>query len=84
MGFAWPVTALAGHALAGTLVKARRLSYLTMNNIRKNFFLAIFYNARGVSLAAGVLYPAFGLPLNPMMVAAAMSFSSVLVMPMRA
>ena len=76
---AWPVTALAGHALAGTLVKARRLSYLTMNNIRENLFFAIFYNALGVPLAAGVLYPAFGLLLNPMIAVAAMSFISVYV-----
>jgi len=61
------------------LVKARRLSHLTMNNIRQNLFFAFFYNALGVPLAAGVLYPAFGLLLNPMIAAAAMSFSSVSV-----
>ncbi len=61
------------------LVKARRLSHLTMNNIRENLFFAFFYNALGVPLAAGVLYPAFGLLLNPMIAAVAMSFSSVSV-----
>jgi Cu+-exporting ATPase len=61
------------------IVKARRLSHLTMNNIRENLFFAFFYNALGVPLAAGVLYPSFGLLLNPMIAAAAMSFSSVSV-----
>jgi len=61
------------------IVKARRLSHLTMNNIRENLFFAFFYNALGVPLAAGVLYPAFGLLLNPMIAAAAMSVSSVSV-----
>ena len=61
------------------IVKARRLSHLTMNNIRQNLFFAFFYNSLGVPLAAGVLYPAFGLLLNPMIAAAAMSFSSVSV-----
>jgi len=61
------------------ILKARRLSHLTMNNIRENLFFAFFYNALGIPLAAGVLYPAFGLLLNPMIAAAAMSFSSVSV-----
>jgi len=61
------------------IVKARRLSHLTMNNIRENLFFSFFYNALGVPLAAGVLYPAFGVLLNPMIAAAAMSFSSVSV-----
>jgi Cu+-exporting ATPase len=61
------------------IVKARRLSHVTMNNIRENLFFAFFYNALGVPLAAGVLYPGFGLLLNPMIAAAAMSFSSVSV-----
>jgi len=61
------------------LVKARRLSQLTMRNIRQNLFFAFFYNALGVPLAAGILYPAFGLLLSPMIAAAAMSFSSVSV-----
>ena len=61
------------------IVKARRLSHRTMNNIRQNLFFAFFYNALGVPLAAGVLYPAFGLLLSPMIAAAAMSVSSVSV-----
>jgi Cu+-exporting ATPase len=61
------------------LVKARRLSQRTMSNIRQNLFFAFFYNALGVPLAAGVLYPCFGFLLNPMIAAAAMSFSSVSV-----
>jgi Cu+-exporting ATPase len=50
-----------------------------MSNIRENLFFAFFYNALGVPLAAGVLYPFFGLLLNPMIAAAAMSLSSVSV-----
>jgi Cu+-exporting ATPase len=61
------------------IVKARRLSQRTMSNIRQNLFFAFFYNALGVPIAAGVLYPLFGLLLNPMIAAAAMSFSSVSV-----
>ncbi len=61
------------------IVRARRLSQLTMRNIRQNLFFAFFYNALGVPLAAGVLYPVFGLLLSPMIAAAAMSFSSVSV-----
>jgi copper-(or silver)-translocating P-type ATPase len=61
------------------MVKARRLSQHTMSNIRQNLFFAFFYNALGVPLAAGVLYPFFGLLLSPMIAAAAMSFSSVSV-----
>jgi Cu+-exporting ATPase len=61
------------------IVKARRLSQRTMSNIRQNLFFAFFYNALGVPLAAGVLYPFFGLLLSPMIAAAAMSFSSVSV-----
>lgn len=61
------------------VVKARRLSQRTMSNIRQNLFFAFFYNALGVPLAAGVLYPVFGLLLSPMIAAAAMSFSSVSV-----
>ena len=61
------------------ILKARRLSQLTMRNIRQNLFFAFFYNALGVPLAAGVLFPVFGLLLNPMIAAAAMSFSSVSV-----
>ncbi len=61
------------------IVRASRLSQRTMSNIRENLFFAFFYNALGVPLAAGVLYPLFGLLLNPMIAAAAMSFSSVSV-----
>jgi Cu+-exporting ATPase len=61
------------------IVKARRLSQRTMSNIRQNLFFAFFYNALGVPIAAGVLYPLFGLLLNPMIAAAAMSFSSISV-----
>jgi len=61
------------------IVKARRLSQRTMSNIRENLFFAFFYNALGVPLAAGVLYPFFGVLLSPMIAAAAMSFSSVSV-----
>ena len=61
------------------IARARRLSQATMRNIRQNLFFAFIYNALGVPLAAGVLYPAFGLLLNPMIAAAAMTFSSVSV-----
>ncbi len=61
------------------ILKARRLSQRAMRNIRQNLFFAFFYNALGVPVAAGVLYPVFGLLLNPMIAAAAMSFSSVSV-----
>jgi len=61
------------------IVRARVLSRLTMNNIRQNLFFAFLYNAAGVPIAAGVLYPFFGLLLSPMIAAAAMSFSSVSV-----
>ena len=61
------------------IVRARRLSRATMANIKQNLFFAFVYNALGVPVAAGVLYPAFGLLLSPMIAAAAMSFSSVSV-----
>jgi Cu+-exporting ATPase len=61
------------------ILRARHLSKSTMLNIRENLFFAFVYNAVGIPLAAGVLYPAFGLLLNPMIAAAAMSFSSVSV-----
>ena len=64
--------------LAG-IARARTLSRATMRNIRQNLVLAFVYNALGVPLAAGVLYPAFGLLLSPIVAAAAMSFSSVSV-----
>lgn len=58
------------------IVRARRLSEATMKNIRQNLFFAFAYNALGVPIAAGVLYPVFGILLSPMIAAAAMSFSS--------
>jgi Cu+-exporting ATPase len=61
------------------LARARRLSRATMSNIRQNLFFAFVYNALGVPIAAGVLYPAFGLVLSPMIASAAMSLSSVSV-----
>jgi P-type Cu+ transporter len=64
--------------LAG-IVRARKLSQATMRNIRQNLFFAFIYNALGVPIAAGVLYPFFGLLLSPILAAAAMSFSSVSV-----
>jgi len=63
----------------GGIVKARRLSRLTMQNIRQNLFFAFVYNGVGVPVAAGILYPFIGLLLSPMIAAAAMSFSSVSV-----
>jgi Cu+-exporting ATPase len=61
------------------IVRARRLSQGTMRNIRQNLFFAFIYNALGVPLAAGVLYPFFGLLLSPIIASAAMTFSSVSV-----
>ena len=61
------------------IVRAIRLSRATMRNIRQNLFFAFIYNAAGVPIAAGVLYPFFGLLLSPMIAAVAMSFSSVSV-----
>ena len=61
------------------IVRARRLSRATMSNIKQNLFFAMVYNSLGVPIAAGILYPAFGLLLSPMIAAAAMSFSSVSV-----
>jgi len=61
------------------IVRARRLSKVTMRNIRQNLFFAFIYNSLGVPVAAGVLYPFFGLLLSPIIAAAAMSFSSVSV-----
>ena len=71
------VTLVKGH-LRG-IVRARRLSRLTMGNIKQNLFFAFFYNALGVPIAAGALYPAFGVLLSPIVAAAAMSLSSVTV-----
>jgi Cu+-exporting ATPase len=64
--------------LAG-IVRARKLSRATMRNIRQNLFFAFIYNSLGVPIAAGVLYPFFGVLLSPILAAAAMSFSSVSV-----
>jgi P-type Cu+ transporter len=61
------------------IARARRLSGVTMRNIRQNLFFAFVYNAAGVPIAAGVLYPWFGLLLSPMIASAAMTFSSVSV-----
>jgi Cu+-exporting ATPase len=60
-------------------VRARRLATATMRNIRQNLFFALVYNAAGVPIAAGVLFPFFGIMLSPMFAAAAMSLSSVSV-----
>ncbi len=69
---------LLGGDLAG-IVRARRLSRLTMRNIRQNLFFAFAYNALGVPVAAGLLYPFFGILLSPVIAAAAMALSSVSV-----
>ncbi|MFM8411647.1 MAG: HAD-IC family P-type ATPase, partial [Alphaproteobacteria bacterium] len=61
------------------LLRARRLSRAVMGNIRQNLFFAFVYNALGIPVAAGVLYPAFGILLSPIVAAAAMSLSSVSV-----
>jgi Cu+-exporting ATPase len=61
------------------IVRARVLSRLTMNNVKQNLFFAFLYNSIGVPIAAGALYPVFGVLLSPMLAAAAMSFSSVSV-----
>jgi Cu+-exporting ATPase len=61
------------------IVRARKLSRATMGNIKQNLFFAFFYNAVGVPIAAGILYPFFGILLSPIIAAAAMSFSSVSV-----
>ena len=61
------------------IVKARKLSEKVMKNIKQNLFFALIYNTLGIPIAAGVLYPVFGLLLSPMIAALAMSFSSVSV-----
>jgi len=71
------VTLVKGDLLG--IAKARSISRATMRNIKQNLFFAFFYNAVGVPVAAGVLYPVFGILLSPMIAAAAMSFSSVSV-----
>jgi P-type Cu+ transporter len=71
------ITLVAGH-LSG-LVTAISLSRATMRNIRQNLFLAFVYNSAGIPIAAGVLYPFFGIRLSPMIAAAAMALSSLSV-----
>src|ERR1700736_5672236 len=71
------VTLLKGDL--GGIVRARKLSQATMGNIRQNLFFAFIYNAAGIPIAAGVLYPAFGILLSPIIAAAAMALSSVSV-----
>src|SRR5438045_2375099 len=61
------------------IVRARRLSAATMRNIRQNLFFAFIYNAAGIPIAAGALYPTFGILLSPIIAAAAMALSSVSV-----
>jgi Cu+-exporting ATPase len=71
------VTLLKGDLMG--IVRARKLSAAVMHNIRQNLFFAFVYNALGVPVAAGVLYPLFGILLSPVIAAAAMSLSSVSV-----
>jgi Cu+-exporting ATPase len=71
------ITLLKGDLTA--IVRARKLSQATMKNIRQNLFFAFIYNAAGIPIAAGILYPAFGLLLSPIIAAAAMALSSVSV-----
>jgi len=71
------LTLVSGELAA--LVRARRLARATLTNVRQNLWWAFLYNALGVPIAAGVLYPALGLLLSPMLASAAMSFSSVTV-----
>jgi len=71
------ITLLKGDLMG--IVRARRLSHATMRNIRQNLFLSFAYNVAGIPLAAGVLYPVFGLLLSPVVAAAAMALSSVSV-----
>ena len=71
------ITLLSGDL--GGIVRARRLSQATMHNIRQNLFFAFIYNAAGIPIAAGILYPTFGILLSPIIAAAAMALSSVSV-----
>jgi Cu+-exporting ATPase len=71
------ITLLGGDL--GGIVRARKLSQATMRNIRQNLFFAFIYNAAGIPIAAGILYPTFGLLLSPILAAAAMALSSVSV-----
>lgn len=72
----WVVPGSGDHA---GIVRARQLSHLTMANIRQNLVFAFIYNAAGIPIAAGILYPLFGIRLSPMIAAAAMALSSVSV-----
>jgi Cu+-exporting ATPase len=67
------------HGDLGAILRARTLSRATMKNIRQNLVLAFVYNVVGIPIAAGVLYPVFGLLLSPMIASAAMTFSSISV-----
>jgi Cu+-exporting ATPase len=71
------ITLLKGDLMG--IVRARKLSHATMKNIRQNLFLSFAYNVAGIPVAAGVLYPFFGLLLSPIVAAAAMALSSVSV-----
>ncbi|HEY4736316.1 MAG TPA: haloacid dehalogenase, partial [Xanthobacteraceae bacterium] len=71
------ITLLKGDLMG--IVRARRLSAATMRNIRQNLFFAFIYNAAGIPIAAGVLYPLFGILLSPVIAAAAMALSSMSV-----
>jgi Cu+-exporting ATPase len=71
------ITLLRGDLIG--IVRARKLSHATMKNIRQYLFFAFIYNSVGVAVAAGVLYPVFGILLSPMIGAAAMALSSVSV-----
>ena len=71
------ITLLKGDLMG--IVRARKLSHVTMRNIRQNLFFSLAYNVAGIPLAAGVLYPFFGLLLSPVVAAAAMALSSVSV-----
>jgi len=71
------VTLLKGDLMG--IARAQKLSKSVMRNIRQNLFFAFFYNMAGVPVAAGVLYPVFGILLSPIMAAAAMALSSVSV-----
>ena len=71
------ITLLKGDLMG--IVRARRLSQATMSNIRQNLVFAFIYNAAGIPVAAGLLYPLFGILLSPMIAAAAMALSSVSV-----
>ena len=71
------ITLVKGDLLG--IVKAKNLSHAVMKNIKQNLFFAFFYNVLGVPIAAGILYPFFGILLSPMIAALAMSMSSVSV-----